>query len=78
MSGTHIRYTGCDGSSVEILHDGRVIADMAIEHVCALDSDLADCAAQAMQRKGEPILVPSHSKARGLQARNYGAYGVRL
>jgi hypothetical protein len=76
MPGTSVRYTGHGRRSVEILRDGRVIREMDIKLFCDLDSELRDCAAQAMARQGECISVPSRSYARGNRSRNYGAMGV--
>ena len=74
MSGTSVRYTGHARSSVEVMQDGRVIAEMAVAKFCEIDGALHDTAARAMQCIGEAIAVPNYGKVQ--RPRNSRVHGI--
>lgn len=73
---TQIMYNST--GQVEVIQNGARIATLELSAVCALDSDLRDTCAHAMECRGSLVPVPTKTFAKGVRARNYGALGVQL
>lgn len=59
---TTARYTGHVDRAMEILQDGRVIAKLPVEKFCAIDCELAETAAYAMEQPGTAVPVPNSAR----------------
>jgi hypothetical protein len=69
---TTVRFTA--QRQLEITHEGRTVV-MDVANFCAIDGELHNTAARAMEQPGTDVPVPAVSFAKGLRPRNYGAYG---
>jgi hypothetical protein len=71
---TTARYTGDTYREIEVLQDGRVIAAMDVAKFCAIDCELADTAARAMQSPGTQLAIPSYGRVPA--PRNKRVHGI--